>query len=105
MSCTKVRVERDGQQGQPMWRTRKGRKVGNPSAKQEEPGVGSRQRERRGRQEGLHPLPAGVVGPPYSEQQDVTSGAWELGALAVVLGRHSQMDGSGQVGPRRDFLA
>lgn len=81
-----------GQEGRP----RSGRKVGSPSAKQEEPGELSGQRERRGRQEGLHPLPAGVVGPPCSEQQDVTLGAWELGALATVLGMFSQM---GQVRP------
>lgn len=92
----------EGQEGRP----RRGRKVRSLSAKQEEPGELSGQRERRGRQEGLHPLPAGVVGPPSSEQQDmVTSGAWELGALAVVLGIHSQMVRSGQVRARQDFLA
>lgn len=64
------------------------------------------QRERRGRQEGLHPLPAaGVVGPPCSEWQDMTSGAWELGALAGGLGTHSRMYRSSQVGDRQDFLA
>lgn len=64
------------------------------------------QRERRGRQEGLHPLPAaGVVGPPCSEWQDMTSGAWELGALAGGLETHSRMDRSSQVGDRQDFLA
>lgn len=50
--------------------------------------------------------PSRCGGPPCSEQQDVvTSGAWELGTLAVALGTHPQMDSSGQVRARWDFLA
>lgn len=39
-----------------------------------------------------HPLQAGGTGPPCSEQQEMTSGAWELGALAVVLGTLTQLE-------------
>ena len=76
----------EGQEGRP----RRRRKVGLPSAKQEVHGEWEgEERERRGRQEGLHPLPAGVMGPPCLEQQEVTSGAWELRAPIIVLGMHA----------------
>lgn len=86
-----------GQEGRP----RRGRKVRSPPAKQEEPGERWGQRERRGRQEGLHPLPAGVLDPPCSEQQAETSGAWEREDLAAVLGmppRWTGQLGGGQAG-------
>lgn len=58
-----------------------GRKAQEGEESQEPPcqtgsarGAGWGEREKRDRQEGLHPLPAGVTGPPCSEQQEVTSG-------------------------------
>jgi hypothetical protein len=39
-----------------------------------------------------HPLQSGGTGPPCSEQQEMTSGAWELGVLAVVLGMLAQLE-------------
>lgn len=92
----------EGQEGRP----RRGRKLGSLSAKQEERGEQERgERERRSRQEGLHPLLAGVMGPPCSEQREVTPGGLRTAALARVPGMHAQMDRSGQVGARHDFLA
>lgn len=42
---------------------------------------GAEQAEKRtGRQEALHPLPAGVVGPPCSQQQDMTPGGLGTGS-------------------------
>lgn len=59
-------------------------------------GVLERERRRTGeeRQTGRpqYPLQAGGTGPPCSEQQEMTSGAWELGALAVVLGILAQLE-------------
>lgn len=95
-------IPAEGQEGRP----RRERKVGSPCAKQEVHGEWEREEsERRGRQEGLHPLPAGVKGPPGLEQQEVTSRAWESGAPIMVLGMYTQMDRWGQVGARWNFLA